>query len=119
MDDRLFNILWALVVLFGSAVVGYLFRETRNLWKAIRAGDARTEEQISDLAKATNESISALHEKANEIRKEMAEAVLDGERNHASKGDLAKTEKYLGDAINNLSAAISNLNDRLDRQNHR
>lgn len=110
----LINGLWGLVVLLLGGIVTWLVRETRRLWDKILAQDAasgrrdeRMEGQIAKLAEATNVAIGCLHEKANRIAREMAEAQLEGERSHASKDDLRDMESRLREDIKGLTTQMA------------
>lgn len=64
-------------------------------------------------SKAIDEAISALHEKANAIRAELADFKVDAERRFVTQHDLEKTESHLSKGIADLTRAIDKLSDRV------
>jgi prefoldin subunit 5 len=120
VDERwIINALWGLLVAVGLGFAGWIMKSINDLWRAIHHQDEALETRLAAATQATNGAIDALHRKTNAIRQEIASAQLDGERHHASKEDLAKAERVLGDRIKDLTVAIADLRNDLNRREQR
>lgn len=71
------------------------------------------EKQLLSQAKAIDDAISALHEKANDIRKDLDAYKLNAEQRFVSQKDLERTETHLSQNIALLTHAIEKLGDRV------
>lgn len=72
-----------------------------------------TEKRLLAQAQAIDDAVSALHEKANEIRTDFDAYKLNAEQRFVSQQDLEKTESHLSKNIADLTRAIEKLSDRV------
>lgn len=99
----------ALAMWFANWVLGSM----KDLRRADSDAQVRIDGQLIAMSRSVDEAISALHEKANTIRKDLDAYKLDAERRYVSVEDLAKTESHLSQNIEALTRAIEKLGNRV------